>query len=104
MILALPAHAKLNLSLEVRGLQADGRHELSTVFQAISLHDLLLAEPARATELVGGQPDDLVLRAQSGEAPEELAQWWERFQRVSEADWSRLAQGHFDQPRHFAAA
>ena len=31
MILALPAHAKLNLSLEVRGLQADGRHELSTV-------------------------------------------------------------------------
>lgn len=65
MILALPAHAKLNLSLEVRGLQADGRHELSTVFQAISLHDLLLAEPAPATELVGGQPDDLVLRAQS---------------------------------------
>jgi 4-diphosphocytidyl-2-C-methyl-D-erythritol kinase len=65
LILALPAHAKLNLSLEVRGLQADGRHELSTLFQAISLHDLLVVEAAQATELVGGQPDDLVLRAQS---------------------------------------
>lgn len=30
--------------------------------------------------------DFLVLRAQSGEAPEELAQWWERFQRASEAE------------------
>lgn len=30
--------------------------------------------------------DFLVLRAQSGEAPDELAQWWERFQRVSETE------------------
>ncbi len=30
--------------------------------------------------------DFLVLRAQSGEAPEELAQWWQRFQRSSEAE------------------
>jgi poly(A) polymerase len=30
--------------------------------------------------------DFLVLRAQSGEAPEELAQWWERFQRANEAE------------------
>lgn len=62
--LALPAHAKLNLDLEVLGLRPDGYHELRTRFQAISLHDLLLIEPAAATSLDGGFPDDLVLRAQ----------------------------------------
>lgn len=64
MILAVAAHAKLNLRLEVRGRRADGYHELSTVFQAVSLHDLLIVEPARTTELEGGLPDDLVLKAQ----------------------------------------
>jgi helicase-like protein/SNF2 domain-containing protein len=37
---------------------------------------------------------------------EEVEVLWEKevdAQRVSEADWSRLAQGHFDLPRHFAA-
>src|SRR6266581_901510 len=37
---------------------------------------------------------------------EELEVLWEKevdAQRVSEADWTRLAQGHFDLPRHFAA-
>jgi 4-diphosphocytidyl-2-C-methyl-D-erythritol kinase len=62
--LALPAHAKLNLDLAVLGLRPDGYHELCTKFQAISLHDLLLIEPAAVTSLEGGFPDDLVLRAQ----------------------------------------
>jgi 4-diphosphocytidyl-2-C-methyl-D-erythritol kinase len=63
--LALPAHAKLNLSLEVVGRRPDGDHEVVTWYQAISLHDLLLAEPAETTTLAGGHgPDDLVLRAQ----------------------------------------
>jgi 4-diphosphocytidyl-2-C-methyl-D-erythritol kinase len=62
--LALPAHAKLNLDLAVLGLRPDGYHELRTRFQAISLHDLLLIEPAPETTLEGGAPDDLVLRAQ----------------------------------------
>ena len=62
--LALPAHAKLNLDLAVLGVRPDGYHELRTRFQAISLHDLLLIEPAAETSLVGGRPDDLVLRAQ----------------------------------------
>jgi len=30
--------------------------------------------------------DFLVLRCASGEAPAELAQWWERFQRLGEAE------------------
>ena len=63
--LAIAAHAKLNLSLEVLGARPDGSHEIATVFQAISLHDLLMAAPAVATSLEGGHgPDDLVLRAQ----------------------------------------
>jgi 4-diphosphocytidyl-2C-methyl-D-erythritol kinase len=65
LILAVAAHAKLNLSLEVHRRRADGYHELTTLFQAVSLHDLLTVEPAESTELHGGQPnDDLVLRAQ----------------------------------------
>jgi 4-diphosphocytidyl-2-C-methyl-D-erythritol kinase len=39
--LCLPAFAKINLSLEVRGVRADGYHDLSTVFQSIELHDVL---------------------------------------------------------------
>jgi hypothetical protein len=37
---------------------------------------------------------------------EELEVLWEKepdARRVTDADWSRLAQGHFDDPRHFAA-
>ena len=68
--LVLPAHAKLNLDLAVLGLRSDGYHEISTRFQAISLHDLLLIEPAPSTTL-NGASDDLVLRAQ--QALEEAA-------------------------------
>ena len=63
--LAIAAHAKLNLTLEVLGARPDGHHEVVTSCQAISLHDLLLAEPAETTSLEGGHgPDDLVCRAQ----------------------------------------
>jgi len=62
---ALAAHAKLNLSLEVLGARPDANHEVVTWLQAISLHDLLLVEPATSTSLEGGHgPDDLVLQAQ----------------------------------------
>src|SRR5258708_30712483 len=63
--LALPAHAKLNLTLQVLGVQADGYHRVRTHLQAISLHDLLLVSSAGTTSLEGGFPDDLVLRAAS---------------------------------------
>lgn len=33
------AHAKINLSLEVRGARSDGYHELRTIFQSLDLHD-----------------------------------------------------------------
>ncbi|MGH7860932.1 MAG: 4-(cytidine 5'-diphospho)-2-C-methyl-D-erythritol kinase [Candidatus Dormibacteraceae bacterium] len=63
MKLALAAHAKLNLELRVLDRLPDGRHAVRTVLQAISAHDLLSAEPAPQTELVGGLPNDLVLAA-----------------------------------------
>ena len=39
------AHAKINLDLRVLGTRADGYHELRTVFQAISLHDIVECVP-----------------------------------------------------------
>jgi 4-diphosphocytidyl-2-C-methyl-D-erythritol kinase len=42
----LRAHAKINLSLAVRGVRPDGYHELRTVFQSLALHDTLRFAPA----------------------------------------------------------
>jgi 4-diphosphocytidyl-2-C-methyl-D-erythritol kinase len=39
------AHAKINLDLRVLGPRLDGFHELRTVFQALSLHDLIDCVP-----------------------------------------------------------
>jgi 4-diphosphocytidyl-2-C-methyl-D-erythritol kinase len=65
LILALAAHAKLNLNLEVLGARPDGSHEVRTLYQAITLHDLLIAERAEETSLEGGWGEaDLVLKAQ----------------------------------------
>ena len=66
--LVLPAYAKLNLELLVKGALPDGRHELDTVFQSVSLHDLLEVAPSGRTELgVEGEApagqENLVLRA-----------------------------------------
>ncbi|WP_182345632.1 4-(cytidine 5'-diphospho)-2-C-methyl-D-erythritol kinase [Tomitella gaofuii] len=43
--------AKVNLHLGVGGLRADGYHELTTVFQALSLHDTVSVVPAHGLEV-----------------------------------------------------
>jgi len=40
-ILTLPSFAKINLSLRVSGRRPDGYHEISTIFQTVTLHDRL---------------------------------------------------------------
>ncbi|MGO0121653.1 4-(cytidine 5'-diphospho)-2-C-methyl-D-erythritol kinase [Desulfothermobacter acidiphilus] len=68
MLLAL-ARAKVNLALEVRGLRADGYHEVLTVLQSVALADVLLFSPAAEGLFleVSGEPvpreDNLVLLA-----------------------------------------
>jgi 4-diphosphocytidyl-2-C-methyl-D-erythritol kinase len=70
----VPAYAKVNLRLDVLGRRADGYHELRTIFQAISLHDVLMLEkmPEPGIDLriagnpqLAGEPgkDNLVYRA-----------------------------------------
>ena len=43
--MSVRACAKLNLDLSVRGVRADGFHDLSTVFQSIALHDTIECAP-----------------------------------------------------------
>lgn len=69
--ITLPAFAKINLGLRVRGRRADGYHDITTVFQTITLHDKLSFEagPDDHLELVCSDPyiptdeSNLVLRA-----------------------------------------
>ena len=67
MALILPAYAKLNLTLDVTGRRPDGYHEIDSVMQTISLHDLVWIErtDCRVFEVVGTPIDgeNLVLKA-----------------------------------------
>ena len=67
MALILPAYAKLNLTLDVTGRRPDGYHEIDSVMQTISLHDLIWIErtDCRVFDLVGPPIDgeNLVLKA-----------------------------------------
>ena len=66
-----PAFAKINLGLRVLGRRPDGYHEISTVFQTVTLHDTLTFEatPGGRLELACTDPEiptdgtNLVLRA-----------------------------------------
>jgi 4-diphosphocytidyl-2-C-methyl-D-erythritol kinase len=65
--LILPAYAKLNLTLDVTGRRPDGYHEIDSVMQTISLHDLIAVErtDCRVFDVVGPpiSGENLVLKA-----------------------------------------
>jgi 4-diphosphocytidyl-2-C-methyl-D-erythritol kinase len=67
MALILPAYAKLNLTLDVTGRRANGYHEIDSVMQTISLHDLVSVErtDCRVFDVVGASisGENLVLKA-----------------------------------------
>lgn len=60
--LALPAFAKINLSLELLGRRPDGYWEIRTVYQSITLHDRLRMRLVRS-------PGAIVVRVPRGGAP-----------------------------------
>ena len=47
----LKAYAKLNLALEVKGKRPDGYHELDTIMQSISLHDIISIEKSSSVSV-----------------------------------------------------
>jgi 4-diphosphocytidyl-2-C-methyl-D-erythritol kinase len=57
------APAKLNLALVVGPTRPDGRHEIATIFQRISLADRIRLEPADRLRVDGFAADTLVRRA-----------------------------------------
>jgi len=65
--LILPAYAKLNLTLDVVGRRPNGYHDIDSVMQTVSLHDLLGIErtDCRVFEVVGPpiEGENLVLKA-----------------------------------------
>jgi 4-diphosphocytidyl-2-C-methyl-D-erythritol kinase len=65
--LILPAYAKLNLTLDVTGRRPNGYHDIDSVMQTISLHDLIWIErtDCRVFEVVGPAiaGENLVLKA-----------------------------------------
>ncbi|MDQ6711505.1 MAG: 4-(cytidine 5'-diphospho)-2-C-methyl-D-erythritol kinase [Candidatus Dormibacteraeota bacterium] len=67
MELILPAYAKLNLTLDVNGRRANGYHEVDSVMQTISLHDVISVErtDCRVFDVVGPaiSGENLVLKA-----------------------------------------
>ena len=67
MALILPAYAKLNLTLDVVGRRPNGYHDIDSVMQTISLHDLVLVErtDCRVFDVVGAaiEGENLVLKA-----------------------------------------
>ncbi len=67
MALVLPAYAKINLTLDVTGRRANGYHDIDSVMQTISLHDLIWIErtDCRVFDVVGPAiaGENLVLKA-----------------------------------------
>lgn len=60
---SLEAPAKLNLALVVGPLRSDGKHEVVTVLERLSLHDTVWVRRAESTRVDGFEGDTLVAEA-----------------------------------------
>lgn len=69
--LRLRAHAKVNLALRVGTAGEDGFHPLATVFQTVSLCDLLYARRAAPASAAGTASVPLRLRVEGAELPDD---------------------------------
>ena len=61
MQVTVHAPAKINLTLDIVGVRADGYHLLESLFQSVSIYDTVVAEKAAKGEIsleVVGQPCD----------------------------------------------
>jgi 4-diphosphocytidyl-2-C-methyl-D-erythritol kinase len=58
-----PAAAKINLSLVVGPVRADGKHEVATVYQRVALSDRIAVERSPEMRVAGFAEDTLVRRA-----------------------------------------
>lgn len=67
MSLVVPAYAKLNLTLDVLGRRPNGYHDIDSVMQTISLHDLVSIDRSdcRVFDVVGPpiEGENLILKA-----------------------------------------
>lgn len=59
----MKAHAKINLALVVGPTRPDGKHELATLFQRVSLADDVTLEPAEDSRVEGFAGDTIVTGA-----------------------------------------
>jgi 4-diphosphocytidyl-2-C-methyl-D-erythritol kinase len=79
-----PAHAKINLALVVGPLRPDGKHELLTVYQRLTLADDVGVDPAEELRVDGFAGDTLVrgalqaLAAAAAVEPRWHARIWKR--------------------------
>ena len=67
-MITMRAHAKINLTLEVLGKRDDGYHDIASILQTVSLHDILTFEESDGITLDCDRPelttpDNLVLQA-----------------------------------------
>jgi 4-diphosphocytidyl-2-C-methyl-D-erythritol kinase len=62
-VIRAPATAKINLALVVGPRRPDGKHELTTIYQRISLADRVALEPSDRLVVEGFSEDTLVRRA-----------------------------------------
>ena len=85
----LRAFAKINLDLRILGVRPDGYHDISTVFQAVSVHDTLTVD-SRAGPLTVTCDDDRVPVGEGNLAARAVRAMWRECDRPGGASGVRV--------------